>query len=438
MDERRIEATLRAGPPDEPIYQLGALERGLAARTSEAAPVVSVRVSRGRLLSPMSFAAAVLVVAIIIGGLFASSRSGPAASASSAPSPTLPSVAPSEGAIAQVPAALVDRWVGPVRPIAGLGSEPTRAALDIRGAQFRFDAGPSSPTDLFRSALASDQPGTIRFSTSARTGGCELYDVGTYRWSLSPGGTSLTLAVVEDACSAREAAIAGTWVHTACREATIDCLGPLEAGTYGSTDFDPLGTGASRQLTYTVGDGWSNTLDFGTNYFIRPTTDYLADPASDGNDSVHGVYVWAGTVAAEQREDCAGVVAPDVARSADAIATHLATLPGLRTTDRGTITIDGGKGRVLDLELEPFFSSTCPESPGLPYLPLITFADRGSAAGTWGTIRGSRQRVILLDVAKDRVASVWIDTSSARFDELVDLAMPIIESMHFEGASPSP
>ena len=158
MIDESIEAALRAGPPDERPHRQGALERGIAARsaTGDRPPGFRVTVrSPGSPAPALLLAAAVAVVVIaLIGGVLGSARPAPTLSPTSSPYPgatASPSgnLSPSRGA----PAQLVDRWVGPVRPIPGLAKPPTRALLDILGVGFSFDAGPGQPNDLLASSV---------------------------------------------------------------------------------------------------------------------------------------------------------------------------------------------------------------------------------------------------------------------------------------------
>jgi hypothetical protein len=284
---------------------------------------------------------------------------------------------------------------------------------------------PAAPDVLKLTALS---PGT----------GCRPFDEGTYRWSLSPGGTALTLIALADACAERKAALPGTWVHTACREAAQDCLGPLEAGAYRSTEFDALHTGSAGQLTYTVPDGWSNTADHVLNYAIRPRADYIADPGFDGNDTVSGLYVWAGTVATDQPADCSAVPVKGVAATADSIADHIAHLDGLDVIDRGSSVVGGRNARILDVSLDPTYAMPCPWSGSGAFRSLIMFADAGADGGVQGLASGERSRILFVDVAPGRVVSIWIDGPAARFEGLVRDATPIVESFAFEGQSSAP
>ncbi|HEY3336292.1 MAG TPA: hypothetical protein VGK16_13755 [Candidatus Limnocylindrales bacterium] len=456
MDERRIEDALHAGPPDERAHQQGALARALAERDQEQAGAIafSVGARQRPSMSLAGIAAVVLVVALIAAGAWSGRHEssgasgapggdvGPTGGTALAPSPAVsaqataalsPSPAASS-AIGGAPLALVDRWLGPTGGSGGTGQPARRAVLDIRGVELRYGTDGHSP-DGFMSSVAASGSEELTLTSLGATSGCRTYDEGRYRWELSPAGSSLTLAVIADDCGARAAALAGRWTHTACRDAAQDCLGPIEAGTYDSTALDLTGTGAAGQLRYTVPDGWANTIDFPTNYFLRPAADYRADPAFDGNDIVSGIYVWAGTLAAAQPADCSGVAANGVEASADAIARHFATLPGLVVGDRGTTSLDGRSARVLDLSLDPGYAGTCPWASGRPFRSLITMADGGQDRGVWGLGAGARQRVFLLDVAPGRVVSIWIESQADRFDAMAEQAAPIVSTFHFDSGA---
>ena len=438
IDDQRIEQALRAGPPDERPHRQGALERGLAARqaTADVQPGFQITVRSPGSRSPALFLAATVAIAIIviglIGGILGSPgpapTSKPPASAVSSSSPTATTSA-SQSTSRGAPVQLVDRWVGPLRPVPGLAKAPTRAVLDILGAGFRFDGGPDQPKDLLASSVTQPAPDVLGLTALSPTEGCRPFDEGTYRWSLSPGGTQLTVQVITDACAARAAALPGTWTHTDCREAGTDCLGPVEAGTYRSTDFDPFGTRASGQLTYALPDGWANSIDHPINYALRPSADYRADPGFDGNDTLGGIYFWAGTVAVDQPADCAAMPAKGVDVSASAIADHIAHLDGISVVDQGTRQVAGRTAHVLDLRLDQAYNTACPWSNGDPFRSLIMFADAGRDGGVQGLAPGEKARILFVDVAPGRVLSIWIDGDADRFDALVRDTAPILDSL---------
>jgi hypothetical protein len=441
MDEQRIENALRAGPTDESPHRQGALGRALAERDAiETAGTFRVRLRpQSAVFSGLAAVVAlVLLVAVIVVSGRLGQSAGPA-SPSVAPTTQTPSPSASASVVGVgAPIQLVDRWAGAVRPITILSLPPTRSFLDIQGASLKFDAGVGQPGNVFASAVMSVGPDTLRLTATTPTTGCHPFDIGAYRWSLSPAGVTLSLTAVDDQCSARATALSGFWTHTACRDATRDCLGPLERGTYTSNEFDPFGSHNAGQLKYTVLGGWSNSADNNTNYFLRPTADYLNDPGFDGGDTVSGIYVWAGTVAADQPADCAALPVAGVNRTADAIADQIAALSGLVVVDGGTVSIGGRQARELDITIDAAFSGTCPWSNGEPFRSLIMFADIGEAGGVWGTGPGTRQHVLFVDVAPDRVASIWVDGPADGFDDLLRDATPIIESIQFEDHAFSP
>ena len=433
MDEERIEQALRAGPPDERPHRQGALARGLADRERQATEGATFRVR----LRPQSAPTGMLLLAAAVGIAMLALVIG-VVGTSPGPRPTaVPTASPTQPAVG-APTKLVDRWVGPTRTIPGLAKPATRTILDIQGAAFRVYAGPDQPADLFSAAVNAPAADELRLTASSPTEGCAPFDEGTYRWSLSPGGTTLTLSLINDVCAARAAILPGSWIHTACREATRDCLGPLEAGTYRSTDLDLFHSGHAGQLTYTVPDGWANTIDHEVNYAIRPSAEYLADPGADGNDTVGGVYLFAGSIAVEQPADCSAVPATGVSASAEAIAEHIASLGGLMVVDRGSTVIDGRQARVLDVNLDAAYRTPCPWSGGEPFRSLIMFADLGRDGGVLGVAPGERARILFVDVGPGRVASIWIDGDAATFDERVRDATAIVESLQFQDPAPSP
>lgn len=93
-------------------------------------------------------------------------------------------------------------------------------------------------------------------------------DVGHYRWALSPGGTTLTLTALDDACELRGQTITGAWEHTACNAHGKDRL-VVEAGTYSTNRFNPYGQFTHGQLTFKVPDGWAVANDSQAALFLR-------------------------------------------------------------------------------------------------------------------------------------------------------------------------
>ena len=431
MDERRIEDVLRAGPPNAPRHAQGSFVSALAARESgqKAEATFDVRLRPRSTIGLAGLAAAAAIV-LAITGLLTITRPWPGATPAPTPSPTASGGASDGGRGA--PVELIDRWVGPVRTIASLADPATRAYLVIQGAELRFDAGPGQSPNLFRSSVAQEGADVLVLTAGSPSLGCAPFDEGRYGWALSPGGSQLTITLLDDACAERAAALPGTWVHTACRNPNQDCLGPIEAGVYASTDFDPTGTAAVGQLGYTLPAGWANSSDHPLNFSLRPVADYLADPGFDGGDTVSGIYLWAGTLATEQPEDCSAVPAPDVAAAAAEIADHIATLEGVLVLDRRTTDFDGRTAYELDLDIAPTWTAACPWSNGDPFRSLIMFADVGVDGGVSGMALNGGHHIWFTDVAPGRVLSIWVEGERAGFDELLAAARPIVESMWLE------
>ena len=130
----------------------------------------------------------------------------------------------------------------------------------------------------FYSVPAITPDGELRLTT-CHGGVCADGDEGTYPWSLSPGGTILTIEPGTDDCAVRAQVIPGTYERAACGPRTTDCLGELEAGDYASHYFEPRPQGewAARHgaLAFAVPTGWAAYADWPNVYGIT-TAQYTA------------------------------------------------------------------------------------------------------------------------------------------------------------------
>lgn len=207
-----------------------------------------------------------------------------------------------------------------------------------------------------------------------------------------------------------------------CRDATRNCLGVLDPGTYHSTFVDVFGTGKAGQLTYTVGPGWANTLDHEPSYWIRPKADYLA---ADWDSTSSGIYVWVNVAAAKQVSTCPEKSDTKVGTGAASLADWLSGLPGLSVTKRPSTSIDGHRAIVLDVRVSGS-SALCGSDA-----PLL--ANRPGAPDTWvnGINASEAQRVMLFDLPGGHTAEVVVAGPRPRFEELVELSRPVIASLHF-------
>ncbi len=80
---------------------------------------------------------------------------------------------------------------------------------------------------------------------------CQVGDLGTYSFGLSPDRQRLTLTPLRDACTDRATVLSGDWSRTD--------LGVLQPGRHDAARFRPFAYGTTGHLTYTVPTGWVGT-----------------------------------------------------------------------------------------------------------------------------------------------------------------------------------
>ncbi len=207
-----------------------------------------------------------------------------------------------------------------------------------------------------------------------------------------------------------------------CREASRNCLGVLDPGTYSSTYLDVFGTGDAHQLTYTVGPGWANTLDHAPSYWIKPKGVYLSD---EWETATSGVYVWVDVAAAVQVSTCPEESDTSVDTGAVSLAAWISRLPGLSVTKRPPTTIDGHRAIVLDVR------TTGKKALCETDVPLL--ASRPGASDPWvnGINVSEAQRLMLFDLPGGHTTEVVVGGPRSRFEVLVGGARPVIASLRF-------
>lgn len=128
--------------------------------------------------------------------------------------------------------------------------------------------------------------------------------------------------------------------------------------------FDP-------QLTYVVSDGWQNFEDTPGNFLLVPPGFDLAGVNAGGSEYI-GVYA---SVVAASAECSTPVLAerpePGVGLTPAAIAAEFVDRPGLIVTTPEAISIGGREGVVLDVTMDPSWTTPCFYSQGNPIVPLI-------------------------------------------------------------------
>jgi len=406
-------------------------------------------------MRPITIFAAAAAIAVAVGAgivLLGRPSTPDVAAPTTAPSvvPT-PTAVPSPSPVAGLPDGVAGTWIRAPRALPASGiSEPAVLLLDLgtvgTATQVRADPGTmrwlSEGGWRFGSRGSSPAPGRLAFETTLAVpnAGCDVGTVGEYAYTLYDDGRVLDLAAVDEPCAGRAEAYAGTWRLRDCRLPRSNlgtiCAGDLPAGTHTSAFFDPwnLSDGAYGALRLTVPEGWSNSEDFLTSFFLVPSEEYAKEDGGD-LESWHGIYVQRAASAAAQDEECSNVEQPGVARTLDGLTAWLAAHPGLAASEPLELTIDFKRATLTDLAIDPAWTATCPDAPGgHPLVALFREADDGG--WDWGLGwpgNQDRQRVILVELEPENVMLIAInDTNSqARFDELVAKAMPIVESFEF-------
>ena len=124
------------------------------------------------------------------------------------------------------------------------------------------------------------------------------------------------------------------------------CLGPLSAGTYTTSVFQP-------KLTYRVPAGWGNLEDTPGNFLLIPPGGHLAG-VNPGTSDYVGVY----TRVAVPDPFCASP-ARGVKASPEGIAGWIADQPDLDPTTPRTVSVGGLDGLVLDVKLAKGSDGAC-------------------------------------------------------------------------------
>jgi hypothetical protein len=382
--------------------------------------------------------AAALVLAVG-GGLLLLKPGGignqtPTASPSVAPSPSI-SPRPS---VTLVPDALRARWMGGERPV------PPIVATSGTILNFNDDGSffltPSNLNDnhYLRSLASPTGDGQFRLESLLANNGCAVGDVGLYRWSVSPSGRILTVTADSDTCSTRLGAVPGTWWLEQCKNTNTNCLGDIDAGTYKSQYITPRldkprdwvapDFGA---VTYTVPDGWANSADFPDSLTLTPSADFALEP-QPGAEGVRQIEVDVQPAATEQNADCTSAELTSVPRTVSGLVKWIQGLPSLTSSASTAITIDGHRGQWVDVRVSSTWKKSC-GTETRPIAAFLTSPGEPSSSDVFGIVAGERVRLVFLDLGDGDLVQIHVYSSDpARFDALVQEAMPIIESLKFE------
>lgn len=343
----------------------------------------------------------------------------PAGSAPTTPSPT-PSASPKR---VPLDTALRHLWVSTPRSIPGLPEPANAGAIELSGASLKVYPVVKAHDELVtvlssRAELTND--GSARFELLADSLGCHKGDAGTYRLQLSTSERALTVLPLDEPCAARSAAVSGDWTLAACPTPGW-CLGDLDPGPHVSINYVPFATFPEwaysyGRFGYTVPDGWSNPEDSADGYWLAPK----AGPEGSG------IWVFTDPRAHKQGPDCPFELA-NVAPSASAIASWIASLPRLAVTNVKDVTIGGLSGTQMDLAVTTPFTCADGEING-----VMLFRNASHDDFDWGIANTGRMRLFVLELAPDRALVIDIEAQDdASWKALLPVAMPIVQSFQF-------
>jgi hypothetical protein len=387
--------------------------------------------------TPMKSTLAALGAASIViaaGSVLIARSSGPSVGATptiatvTASAGSAGSAAPSAAAAANqpLPRALQARWMGGntefVPPGAG-------TSIKLDADRLAMTASNSNNVVLLAATVSAPSPGVIEVTGSGEQD-CRATDLGVYSWTQSPSGLTLTTRLVADDCAGRGRALAGTWYRMACRDASANCLGPLDAGTYASQFVGPkLGPGETwtpqfGALKYTVPDGWANYADWPGWIGLTPVADFDRTTSSQVDPGV-GIIV-DGQVSAETHDvPCSGKADSIVPSTPSAILDSIRRVRGLIVGPATAITIGGRPGLRVDLQVDAGKIEPCGTEHAVEYMIA---AGEGHTIGT-----NERRQLVLLDLGEGHVVAIEIQSiDPARFEAFAVEAMPIVESLRFK------
>lgn len=134
-------------------------------------------------------------------------------------------------------------------------------------------------------------------------------------------------------------------------------------------------------------------------------------------------------VLASDANDCEGLAVSGATSSVEAMSSGIANDPRLDSSDPVPVSIGGFDGLQIDIQLDSEWTGTCNFSDGKPAALILTVAD--PPGPVFGLQASERARLILLDIGADAIAISIGAADGSAFDDLLPVAMPIVESLHF-------
>jgi hypothetical protein len=391
---------------------------------------IDVRADAGPWRNPLmlrSMFAAAVVVAVLLGGVAIYSAISQTPDVGPPTDSTAP--VPSDDGLSELPEELQYSWVGPPKATPGTG-ENDRGDLSWENSLWRYEMRIGVD---FWSTPSLTVDGDLHLATGA-DGLCAVDDEGIYPWSLSPGGTILTIEAGADDCAVRAEAMPGSYQRAACRNAGLFCLGELEARDYASHAFEPrpLDEWQVRHgaMTFTVPSGWASYADSPDVYGLTPQSHYATFDGQDCYDcpgTRDAISVLSNPGAAT--EDCGeeGNV-PGVGFGAQDLVDWLTQHRGIVASEPEASTVGGLPATSLIIEGAADWTGTC--DPDNPFVAVPVFYRLDSYH--WALGVGERYHITLVDLGGGATVAIMVDTADDEdLEGFVETARPIIESFEF-------
>jgi hypothetical protein len=272
-------------------------------------------------------------------------------------------------------------------------------------------AAPSS----FPAAYSSEGPAFTADSDTFRTemfAGEYCEKPGTYTWQRTED--QLILDVVDDPCQLRRTLLASSpWTSIPDGDCPVgggNCLGPLPAGTYTATAFQP-------PTTFTVPEGWISYRDLPTALMLIR--------GGDIRDREGGNYIAIYRDAAASTWDCSGDPEPGVGRTVEALTAWLTANPNLSTTRPQPVSIGGLDGVKLDIKVQD--PQPCPSQV---LNAVLVGTEIGRVEHSF--VRDVTTRLYLLsDGAGTVIIEVADRPEGQSFEEYVSASEPVVDSLQF-------
>jgi hypothetical protein len=433
--DRLAQAWLELGPDEAPDRVVAAVLQAAQTTPQARRPIRWPLLRNDKMTRLPVLATVAATIVIVVGGLLLISRPNDrgvgAPSASPSPSAS-PAAAPLNLALRST------RWMGSERTVPGILPKAGTVINFTADNQFFITQSNENPSHFLNSVASSVGDGQFQLETTGPGGSCSSGDIGRYAWSVNPSARILTISANGDDCATRLGALPGTWWLEACKNDQTNCLGDVDAGTYKSQYFTPrldAGTAASwvpdfGALSYTVPDGWANSVDFPERFSLTPSADFALE--GKVGDAAHKIELHWQYAASAQNAACKSAELTSVPRTVNGLVEWIRGLASLEAGTPSAITVDGHPGQWLDVRVAPSWTTLCPNATQ-PIAVILTEAGSSPAADTYAIGLNDRVRLVFLDLGGGDLLTVEIITSdAARFNDLVAQAMPIITSFTFE------